>query len=132
MSNEKFTQGEWYLGNPFRHKDSKSEWCNLYADGEENPIAVVLLNDGCGKTYHNDSLMKAAPEMYRNNEQTLTELEQMIPAMLAVCADCNHKKCKVCQFAKVLKTASEMEMRIEQVQKKARGKNEYRQSERIQ
>ena len=65
MSNEKFTQSEWYLGNPFRHKDSKSEWCNLYADGEENPIAVVLLNDGCGKTYHNDALMKTAPKMYR-------------------------------------------------------------------
>lgn len=65
MSNEKFTQGEWYLGNPFRHKDSKSEWCNLYADGEKNPIAVVLLNDGCGETYHNDTLIEAAPEMYR-------------------------------------------------------------------
>lgn len=64
MSNEKFTRGEWYLGNPFRHKDSKSEWCNLYADGEKNPIAVVLLNDGFGEIYHNDTLIAAAQEMY--------------------------------------------------------------------
>lgn len=69
MSIEKFTLGEWYLGNPFRYKDSKSEWCNLYADGEKNPIAVVLLNDGCGKTYHNATLIETASEMYQMLEQ---------------------------------------------------------------
>lgn len=65
MSDKNFTQGEWYLGNSFRHEDSKSEWCNLYADGEGINIAIVLLNDGCGKTYHNATLIEAAPEMYR-------------------------------------------------------------------
>lgn len=69
MSNEKFTHGEWFLGIPFKYKHSKSEWCNLYADGEIDPIAVVLLNDGCGKTYHNDALIEAAPEMYRMLKQ---------------------------------------------------------------
>lgn len=75
MRNEKFTQGEWYLGNPFRHKDSRSEWRNVYADGEKNPIAVVLVNDGCGKAYHNDTLMKAAPEMYECVCDALTDLQ---------------------------------------------------------
>ncbi|MBO5681804.1 MAG: hypothetical protein J6T08_08850 [Lentisphaeria bacterium] len=75
MSNEKFTPGEWYLGNPFRHKDSKSEWRNVYADGEKNPIAVVLLNDGFGKTYNNATLLQVANEMYECICDALSDLE---------------------------------------------------------
>ena len=114
MREEKFTQGDWTV-HEFYHEYSKQNLYNIYwsKDGEEVAERVYSKADA--------HLMAASKEMYRNNEQTLTELEQMIPAMLAVCADCNHRKCKVCQFAKVLKTASEMEMRIEQVQKKARG-----------
>ena len=66
MRNEKFTPGEWFLGNPFRHKDSISEWCNVYADGENNHITEVLVYDGINdKTYYNAALIAAAPEMYR-------------------------------------------------------------------
>lgn len=92
--------------------------------GTENEnIPDVVCSCGINNIYHkkNATLISQAPVMYRNNEQTLTELEQMIPAMLAVCADCHNRNCKVCQFSKVLKTASEMERRIELVQKKARG-----------
>ena len=64
MSIEKFTPGEWFFGNPFRYKVSMSEWCNVYADGERTPIAVVLLNDGCGTVYNNAALIAAAPTMY--------------------------------------------------------------------
>ena len=75
MSNEKFTQEEWYFGNPFRYKVSMSEWCNVYADGERTPIAVVLLNDGCGTAYNNAALIAAAPEMYECVCDALTDLE---------------------------------------------------------
>lgn len=123
MSNEKFTPGEWGV---FGNKNMLKHYIvlNPQKDVKEQKIIADVFCCG-GDVGANAALIAAAPEMYRNNEQTLTELEQMIPAMLAVCADCNHKKCKVCQFAKVLKTASKMEMRIEQVQKKARGENEY-------
>lgn len=119
MSNEKFTPGEWGV---FGNRNMLKHYIvlNPQKDVKEQKIIADVFCCG-GDVAANAYLIAAAPEMYRNNEQTLTELEQMIPAMLAVCADCNHKKCKVCQFAKVLKTASEMEMRIEQVQKKARG-----------
>lgn len=114
MSNEKFTQGEWRVESFYYETGKRTVYEIVYnEDGDRVAESIDKKEDAY--------LMSASKEMYRNNEQTLTELEQMIPAMLAVCADCNHKKCKVCQFAKVLKTASEMEMRIEQVQKKARG-----------
>lgn len=129
MSNEKFTQGEWEDELNFNDGYNYRIWGG--PKKHRHGFALVLCNGRPGDTTYpqhcfeeakaNAALITSAPEMYRNNEQTLTELEQMIPAMLAVCADCNHKKCKVCQFAKVLKTASEMERRIEQVQKKARG-----------
>lgn len=118
MRNEKFTQGEWehcILGG-------ESGYPYVFEKKSGEGIATVFIQQGDTENAQaNAALIAAAPEMYQNNEQTLTELEQMIPAMLAVCADCNHRNCKVCRFAKVLKTASEMERRIEQVQKKARG-----------
>lgn len=138
MSEEKFSQAPWNIEEPVKDDELR------YNDGynytiwgghkkHRHSLALVLCNGRPGDADYpkhcfdeaiaNVHLIAAAPEMYRNNEQTLTELEQMIPAMLAVCADCNHRKCKVCQFAKVLKTASEMERRIEQVQKKARGES---------
>lgn len=95
MSDKNFTQGEWYLGNSFRHEDSKSEWCNLYADGEGINIAIVLLNDGCGKTYHNATLIEAAPEMYR-----------MLKRQCDICKLKDHEtECDICEINKVLKKA---------------------------
>lgn len=90
---------------------------------EEEKIPDVVCSCGSSTPYKGRyaTFIATAPEMYRNNEHTLTELEQMIPAMLSVCCDCKHRNCKVCQFAKVLKTATDMERRIEEVQKKARG-----------
>lgn len=61
---EKFTPGEWFLGIPFHYKYSISEWCNVYADGETSPIATVLMNNGFDKEYYNDTLIKAAPDLY--------------------------------------------------------------------
>lgn len=117
MSSEKFTPGEWTVA------------CNgnivlvVVKGTEQENIPDVVCSCGTNNIYKrkNAVFISVAPDMYRNNEQTLTELDQMIPAMLAVCAECNHRNCKICRFAKVLKTASEMERRIEQVQKKARG-----------
>lgn len=122
MTNEKFTQGEWEIEE---HELSVKN-CEMFGfriKTDSKIICAANSNELKNKPEMraNAYLIAAAPEMYRNNEQTLTELEQMIPAMLAVCADCQHRQCKVCRFAKVLKTASEMERRIEQVQKKARG-----------
>lgn len=108
--NEKFTQGKWFV-----------EDFNAVNTADKNICRCIRMGMKTEETRANAYLIAVAPEMYRNNEQTLTELEQMIPAMLAVCADCTLKKCKVCRFAEVLKTASAMERRIETVQKKARG-----------
>ena len=60
---EEFTPGPWHLGIPFRHKDSMSEWCNLYADGESNHIAEILVFDGNRKNYYNAALIATAPDM---------------------------------------------------------------------
>lgn len=125
MSNEKFTQEPWEISDMSCH-DAMDNFTVCFHIGVSSTGEMIADCQSDNKADYervkaNAHLIKAAPEMYRNNEQTLTELEQMIPAMLAVCADCQHRQCKVCQFAKVLKTASEMERRIEQVQKKARG-----------
>ena len=123
MSNEKFTPGEWHRAvNMSRNGKTARGFSPCRIKSAKGIIvAFTVPQKSRQEQIANTNLIAAAPEMYRNNEQTLTELEQMIPAMLAVCADCQHRQCKVCQFAKVLKTASEMERRIEQVQKKARG-----------
>lgn len=134
MSNEKFTPGEWtahlgimeptfvFVGREEDYDDEKTPIiCELHFGIKKKYLGSRCLNMDDREKQANAHLIAAVPVMYRNNEQTLTELEQMIPAMLAVCADCHNRNCKVCQFAKVLKTASEMERRIEQVQKKARG-----------
>lgn len=106
MSNEKFTHGEWFLGIPFQYKHSKSEGCNLYADEEIDPIAVVLLNDGCGKTYHNDAPIEVAPEMY---------------GVLDKCQSCIHHFLDGKWDDAVAEETENLLIEIEAVLKKARG-----------
>lgn len=122
MSKEKFTPGEWGIEEHelsllergtvgFRIRTDSQIICAAYSSNLKYKSEMQA----------NAALIAAAPEMYWNNEQILEELGQMIPAMLVVCAECSNMRCKNCRFAKVLKTASEMEMRIEKLQKKARG-----------
>jgi len=56
--------GAWVLGVPYKRRYSHAEWECLYQDGISYPIAEILVHDGDSKTYHHDTLIKAAPDMY--------------------------------------------------------------------
>lgn len=64
MSEEKFTPGEWFIGNAFNYEGA-NDYVKVFADGEREPIAEVLVkNRSFGKEYHNANLIATAPKMY--------------------------------------------------------------------